>query len=103
MSRIQETPLLPTNSLPELVRQLTDLHRLMATQVNQLTEGRLTAVQNADTAAPTAGDFLQGDFVRNSTPAELGAPGAKYVIFGWANTVSGSPGTFVECRFLTGA
>lgn len=102
MSRIQENPLLPTYSLPELVRQLTDLHRQMATQLNQLTEGRLTAVQNADTAAPTAGDYFQGDFVRNSTPTELGAPGAKYAVFGFQCLVSGSPGTWVEMHYLTG-
>ena len=51
---------------------------------------------------PTTGDYAQGDFVRNSTPAEAGTAGSKYIVMGWLCTVSGSPGTFVACRALTG-
>lgn len=83
---------------PDLQRHLRDV----SGQVNALTEGRISAVYNADTAAPLAGKYDKGDFVRNSAPAELGTTPNKYVIFGWVNVASGEPGTFVEMRFLTG-
>jgi hypothetical protein len=102
--RVQDAPYLPTN-VDALVRQLTDLHRQIGVQLNQLSEGQIQAVTNAATAAPTGAvvSYQVGDFIRNSAPAELGVPGAKYVIFGWLATVAGAPGTWVECRFLTGA
>ena len=83
-------------------RKLTDLFRDIARQVNDLTEGRIASVTNAATSMPTTGDYAQGDFVRNSTPAEAGTAGSKYIVMGWLCTVSGSPGTFVACRALTG-
>lgn len=99
--RLQDVPYLPSD-FPGLVRQLTSLYRDTAQQVNLLTEGRIHAVTNAYTAAPTAGEFVQGDFIRNSAPTELGTAASKYVVMGWVCTVSGSPGTFLECRALTG-
>lgn len=78
------------------------LFREAAKQVNALAAGNVAAVDNAATAAPTTGTWNQGDFVRNRTPSELGSGGSKYVIFGWLNVVAGTPGTFVQCRFLTG-
>jgi hypothetical protein len=84
-------------------RKLTDLWRATNQQVNQLTEGQITAVHNAATSAPTAGTFAPGDFIRNSAPSELGTAGSKYVLTGWLCTVGGTPGTFVQCRALTGA
>ena len=83
---------------PALEREL----REHATQVNMLSEGRLRAYYQARTAAPTTGDHAQGDFVRNSEPSELGSASSKYVIFGWICVSSGTPGTWVEMRFLTG-
>ena len=73
-----------------------------ALQVNMLSEGRISATNNASTAAPTTGSYAQGDFVRNSAPSELGSASSKYVIFGWLCVSSGTPGTFMQCRFLTG-
>lgn len=73
-----------------------------ATQVNMLSEGKLSAEYGAMTAAPTSGVHARGDFVRNSAPSELGSMSSMYVIFGWVCVAGGSPGTFVECRFLTG-
>ena len=73
-----------------------------ALQVNMLSEGRISATNNASTAVPTTGAYAQGDFVRNSAPSELGSAANKYVIFGWLCVSSGTPGTFVQCRFLTG-
>ena len=84
-------------------RKLTDLFRATNVQVNQLTEGTVSAVHSAATAAPTAGNYAVGDFVRNSAPAEAGTAGSKYVVMGWLCTVGGTPGTFVQCRALTGA
>lgn len=83
---------------PALVAEL----RTHALQINAISEGRLAGSYNAQTAAPTTGTYAQGDFIRNSAPAELGAAASKYVIFGWVCTVAGTPGTFLQCRFLTG-
>lgn len=44
----------------------------------------------------------RGDFRFNSVPVEQGTSGSKYIILGWSNTGSGTPGTIVECRVLTG-
>lgn len=79
-------------------RKLTDLFVETNTQVNRLTEGTVSAVHNAATAAPTTGSYAVGDFIRNSAPAEAGAPGSKYLVTGWMYTASG----FLPCRVLTG-
>lgn len=73
-----------------------------ATQVNLMTEGRQAAFYQARTAAPTTDVWAQGDFVLNSAPTELGSAGSKYIIHGWRCVVAGTPGTWVQCRFLTG-
>jgi hypothetical protein len=83
---------------PDLQRHLRDV----SGQVNALTEGRISAVYNADTSVPLAGKYDQGDFVRNSAPTELGTTPNKYVIEGWLCVTAGDPATFVEKRFLTG-
>lgn len=71
-------------------------------QVNDLTEGRLFADHSAMTAAPTTGTYFRGDKIRNSAPEELGAAGSKYVITDFICVVSGTPGTWVQVRALTG-
>lgn len=71
-----------------------------ANQVNNLSEGQVGAVNNAQTAVPTTGTYNVGDFVRNSAPAEAGTVGSKFVTLGWICTAS--PLTFVQCRTLTG-
>jgi len=78
------------------------VYREFATQVNLLSEGKLTGSYNAMPSAPASGSYAQGDFIRNSNPTELGSGGSKYVVFGWICVTSGSPGTFLDCRFLTG-
>lgn len=83
---------------PLLHRELRD----HATQVNLLSEGRMSANYAASTSAPTTGTYAQGDEVLNSTPTELGTAGSKYVIRGWKCVASGTPGTWVQMRFLTG-
>ena len=76
--------------------------RAVAQQVNAISEGRQAGFYTASVAAPTTGTWAIGDFVLNSAPAELGAVTAKYIIHGWRATVSGTPGTWLQCRFLTG-
>jgi hypothetical protein len=71
-------------------------------KVNAIGEGLQEGTHNAYTAAPTTGDHAIGDFVLNSNPSEAGGAGAKYIIHGWRCTASGTPGTWLECRFLTG-
>lgn len=97
MNKLNTTPRVAKND-PVLERVLRE-HAFL---VNALAEGRIGASYNALTAAPTGGMWAQGDFVRNATPAELGSPGSKYVVHGWQCVVGGAPGTWVQCRFLTG-
>lgn len=99
--RLDTNPRFPAD--PKLMeRKLTDLFVATNKKVNQLAEGVASAVHNSATAAPTAGTFAVGDFIRNSAPAELGVPTARYVVIGWICTVAGTPGTFLQCRVLTG-
>lgn len=95
--KLNTQPRIQTND-PRLYELLRDA----AIQVNGLSEGRITATYNAYTAAPTSGVWAQGDFLRNSAPSELGSSSSKYVILGWICTVSGEPGTWLQCRALTG-
>jgi hypothetical protein len=99
--RLQEKPLLPLDS-SRLNVALDALFFQIATKVNGLADGRLAVIDNARTAVPTTGTWAQGDFVRNSTPTEQGAAASKYVIYGWLCSVGGTPGTWLQCRFLTG-
>jgi hypothetical protein len=72
------------------------------TQINGVTEGSIGAIHNSMTAAPTTGTYKQGDTIRNGSPSELGIATAKYVVIGWICTVSGTPGTWLQQRVLTG-
>ena len=95
--KLNQSPRL--NADAALIREL----REHAQQVNALSEGRMAARYTASTAAPTTGQHAQGDFVHNSAPTVLGTAGSKYTINGWVCVASGTPGTWAECRFLTGA
>lgn len=88
--------------LQQLVVKLSNLWAGMAIQVNASSEGQIQGAYNALTAAPTTGDHKQGDMIRNSAPAELGTAGSKYVVTGWQCVASGTPGTWVQMRCLTG-
>ena len=74
----------------------------LAQQLNQLTEGYIVCITNAQTSAPSSGGFQPGDFVKNSDRSELGSPGSKYILDGWECATS-SPLTWYERRFLTGS
>lgn len=106
MAKVQTDPRLPNarsqNFRIELLYQVDRLFRSITQQLNLLTEGRVSAVYNAYTAAPTTGKHNKGDFVRNSEPSELGSASSKYVIIGWVCVTAGEPGTWVQCRCLTG-
>lgn len=81
----------------------TDLwYRQIAQQVNGLSEGLITASYTAQTAAPTSGTWSQGDFIKNKNPVEAGAASSKYIVLGWVCVASGTPGTWLQCRTLTG-
>lgn len=82
--------------------RLTNIIRDLTNQLNNLTEGRVSAVQNAQASVPVAGANYQGDFVLNSTPAELGSVGSRYIVHGWRCVTSGTPGTWLQVRTLTG-
>jgi len=99
--RVDPAPRFPADKDP-LVRKLSDLFRDHAQQLNDLSEGKISAVTNKSTAAPTTGTYAQGDYIRKSAPVEAGAASSKYVILGWVCTVAGTPGTWLECRVLTG-
>lgn len=101
--KLLENPILPQGEdARRLAFRLQQLFRQTNQQVNLISEGRLGGVTNAMTAAPTTGTWALGDFVRNSAPAEAGTAGSKYVVFGWIAVAAGTPGTWVQCRFLTG-
>ena len=91
------TPRVGTDD-PLLQREL----REHATQINLISEGRIAGFYTALAAVPSSGTWLQGDTVKNTAPAELGTAGSKYFIEGWTCVVSGTPGTWVQNRYLTG-
>lgn len=99
-------PILPQN--PEtayeklLNLRLKDIFRVWGTRLNAISDGQISAIDNAATAAPTTGTYAKGDFIRNSAPSELGSAASKYVIYGFLCVTGGTPGTWVQCRFLTG-
>ena len=100
MSRLDPVPRLPSDK-GQQDRKLTELFREYARHINDLTEGKISAITNKSAAAPTTGTYSQGDFVRKAAPVEAGSASSKYVIVGWVCTVGGTPGTWVECRYLT--
>lgn len=82
--------------------QLVELMRDIQNTINALAEEQIDAHYKAYTAAPTTGEWKKGDRARNSNPSEAGGAGSKYVIEGWICVTSGTPGTWRECRVLTG-
>lgn len=100
--RLPTDPRLPGVNTPNFLTQLTNLYKDITKQLNLLTEGKITAVTNAGTAAPTAGTYQQGDKVWHSAPVEAGSVSSKYVIIGYVCVSAGTPGTWCEMRVLTG-
>lgn len=108
MSRIEADPRLPMPGAIDYERgmrtRLYDLFRAITRQLNGISEGQISAITNAATAAPTGVTqaYGQGDKVWHSAPVEAGLPGSKYVILGWVCVAAGAPGTWCEMRVLTG-
>ncbi|TXH46563.1 MAG: hypothetical protein E6Q97_29295 [Desulfurellales bacterium] len=103
--RINPDPNLPTNAPSEWLARLSivlkDRLSVIANQLNNVSSGRAVAY-DLFSAAPTAGTWQQGDYVKNSAPVEAGIVGSKYVIKGWICVSAGTPGTWVDDRALTG-
>jgi hypothetical protein len=100
--RLEENPLLPTDTQTNLVYTLSRLFRNISAKVNQIGDGRLVGSDLVAASIPTTGTYAAGDFIRNSAPVEAGAAASKYVVIGWICTVGGTPGTLLQCRVLTG-
>jgi hypothetical protein len=104
--KLEENPALPLNTDSQYARDLnftlTKTFRNIAMKVNQIGDGRMAGSDLVASSIPTTGTYAQGDFIRNSAPVEAGTAGSKYVVVGWLVTVGGTPGTLVQCRYLTG-
>lgn len=96
--KLANNPRLPPATDINLINLLAQISQ----QVNGLNEGRISVRHAAMTAAPTTGTWAQGDIVLNSAPTELGVALSKYVIEKFICTVGGTPGTWLQCRSLTG-
>lgn len=96
--RLEENPQLPINPdtayAKDLNFTLTRTFRGISQKVNAIADGRITAIDNAQTSVPTTGKWRQGDFVRNSTPSVITST-PNYVVLGWECIASGEPGTWV--------
>lgn len=106
MARITD-PRLPTANalLQPLTQALSQYLRQIQVQLNALSDGSISAKTSASNAPPTAGSkqqYSQGDYIENTAPVELGTAGSKYIIQGWRCVAGGIPGTWVQCRSLTG-
>lgn len=92
--RLPQNP--PSGFVAALVTRLYEVLRDYARAINS------NPWANEGTAAPTTGSWAQGDFVRNTAPAEAGAVGSKYCVIGWVCVAAGTPGTWLPIRTLTG-
>ena len=95
--RVQPDPRLPQSVEPAFRARFYELWRELSNIINVV-----GMWSGEGTAAPTTGTWAQGDTYRNTAPAEAGAVSSKYVVVGWICTVSGTPGTWLEMRCLTG-
>lgn len=104
--KLNESLLIPAQPESEYDRRLQQallpFLRATALKVNQLADSRFAGLDDVRTGPPTTGTWVQGDQIRNSAPAELGTTPNKYVIEGWICVASGTPGTWVQKRTLTG-
>jgi hypothetical protein len=101
--KLNEEVQVPAEAPTWLSKFLFANFRAIGRKVNGLSSGTFYAIDGQATAAPTTGAWGKGDFLRNTAPTEAGAGGSKYLVFGWVCETAGTPGTWCECRFLTGA
>lgn len=100
--KLDENLQVPIGTETQLAKFLYANLQKFARKINGLAAGSFASVDGVGTAAPTTGTWAVGDFVRNSAPSEAGTTPNKYVVFGWVCVTAGTPGTWVQCRFLTG-
>lgn len=104
--RLEEDPTLPLGAESkyelDLNYSLKNIFRKIARKVNQIGDGRIAGSDFIAATIPTTGTFKQGDFIRNSAPVEAGTASSRYVVIGWVCVSGGSPGTLLQCRYLTG-
>jgi len=88
----------------QLIQRLTEVIRIYGVQINGLATTRITsfATRTAAEGAPTTGQWQNGDKVWRSNVTEQGTAGSKFVHIGWICVTSGTPGTWVQMRTLTG-
>lgn len=98
MMTMQINPRLP---ISDDVHQLkTRLYELFAQYSIAINKSSMWDTEG--TAAPAGGTWAIGQKCKNTAPSELGSATAKYVIIGWICTASGTPGTWLPMRILTG-
>ena len=98
MNQVSNNPRLPVSSdVDSLKTRLYELWRDLSAKHNS---GYFWETSGAD--APTSGTWNQGDKCKNTAPVETGVAGSKYVVIGWVCTASGTPGTWLPMRSLTG-
>jgi hypothetical protein len=104
--KLNESPLLPSDTPPNLRAALSRFIRDAATKINQMAAGSFAGKDNAATAMPTTGTWAIGDFVTKSNPVVAGGGGSQYVITGWLRITNGTGNVlntdWVEARVLTG-
>jgi hypothetical protein len=100
--RLNDNLQVPLGTPDALRRFLYDTLQSLVRKVNGLSSGTFVALDGIGTAAPTTGTWSVGDTIRNSAPTELGSASSKYVIVGWICVASGTPGTWLQQRVLTG-
>ncbi|NGM79702.1 hypothetical protein [Burkholderia multivorans] len=103
--RVRAPDLGQPGNIATLVAALRRCMEPIVNQLNALSDGQASAVNNAATAPPAATSvtpYARGDFIKNSAPAELGNAGARYIVLGWMCIEAGKPGQWRECRCLTG-
>lgn len=99
--KLPADPALPADPKLMLPR-VVDLLKRFATQVNQLTDGAMSARDGAALVIPVSTQVGLGDVVLNKEPEELGAGGSKYVVHGWQYVKQGAGYAWVPMRYLTG-
>lgn len=100
MNIIQSDPRLPIAGSIEQGRLVTRLYEVLRGIANAVNGSYMWDSQG--TAAPTTGTWFQGQMVKNTAPSEAGTAGSKYLVIGWCCSASGSPGTWLPMRVLTG-